>query len=342
METKKKLKFWGTVLPLPAAMLAETARQCEQMGLEGVWAPQLWGPPFLPLAAAAMATSRIKLGSGVALAFPRTPLETACAALDLDRISGGRTVLGIGPAVRAWNEDWHGVHYGKPIPHLRECVEITRRIIRQGHTGELGRWEGQYYKLDLSEFRTLAPPVRADIPIYIPAVFEAACRLAGEIADGLPGHPIWCEQWITERVVANLAKGLARGGRDRKNFDLNVWLFVAPGRDRRECIEDMRPTIVFYAKFAQYERYFAECGFGSEARAIQRACEAGDEAGMRRACTDAMVEKFALVGAIDDIRGAVQRISRFADSFSLVGPFYGVPVEKFAFYNRRIAEALYG
>ena len=56
------------------------------------------------------------------------------------------------------------MHYGKPIPHLRETVEVVRLIIRKGHTGELGKWAGEYYKLNLDRFKTLTPPVRPDIP----------------------------------------------------------------------------------------------------------------------------------------------------------------------------------
>lgn len=338
----KKHRYWGIVFPMPSAMLCEAARQCEALGLEGVWAPQLWSPGFIPLATAAAVTSRVKLGTGVVHAFSRSPLETACSALDLDLISGGRCVLGIGPTVRWWNEAWHGVQYGKPIPHLREAVEVIRLIIRKGHTGDLGRWRGQYYELDLERFQPLAPPVRGDIPIYIPAVYETACRLAGEVADGLPGHPIWAERWILDRVAPNVAKGIAKAGRKREEFDLNVWLFVAPGPDRRVCIEDARLTVAFYSSFTQYERYFAECGFGDEARAVAAAAQAKDTPAMLRACSDRMVETFALVGPVDGIRARLARIGEVADSFTLSVPFYGLPPEKLGEYNRRIAEAFYG
>lgn len=103
MTTKQR--YWGLLPPLPATALAEAAQQAEAMGLEGLWAIQLHGSAFLPLAGAAMVTIRLKLGTGVALAFTRSPLETACTALDLDLISGGRLVLGIGPTLRFFNED---------------------------------------------------------------------------------------------------------------------------------------------------------------------------------------------------------------------------------------------
>lgn len=337
----KQRRYWGLLPVMPAPVLAEITRQSEAMGLEGVWAPQLWSPPFLTLGAAAMVTERMKLGSGVALAFVRSPLETACAALDLDHLSQGRAVLGIGPSIRWWNEDWHGVRYGKPIPHLREVVHVIRTIIENGHTGELAELGGEYYKLNLSHFKTLTPPVRTKIPIYIPAVYETACRVAAEIGDGLPGHPIWCERWIRERVVPSVKKGLGKSGRKREDFDLNIWLFTAPGDDKRECIEDARLTTAFYAKFEQYRRYYAESGFEREAVAIHDAAQKGDENGMLAACPDDMVEHFCLVGPAADVRRRVDSIADVADSFTLCVPFYGLAPEKALAYNVRIAEAFY-
>src|SRR5713226_8016118 len=146
---KGNRRYWALISPFPAALLEQIVKQSEEMGLEGLWAPQLYGPPFLPLTAAAMASRKLKLGTGVALAFTRSPLETALSAIDLDIISAGRAVLGLGTSVRWWNEGWHGVTYGKPIEHLREIVRIVREIIAGAHTGHLGRIDGKYHSLDL-------------------------------------------------------------------------------------------------------------------------------------------------------------------------------------------------
>jgi probable F420-dependent oxidoreductase len=336
-----KRRYWGILPALPAPALAGVAKQCEAMGLEGVWAIQLWGPPFVTLGAAAMASSRLKLGSGVALAFTRSPLETAAAALDVDTISGGRMVLGLGPSVRWWNEQWFGVHYGKPIAHLREAITVVRMIIEKGHTGELGKWKGEYYSFDLDRFRALAPPVRPTIPIYLPALYETAMRVAGEIGDGLAPHPISSEQWILERIAPNLKKGLDKAGRKRSDFDLNVWLYVAPSEDRKQALAETRRTVIFYALHSQYEKYFAANGFGREARAIAEASRAHDESAMLRACTDAMVEKFAIVGRPDEVRRRIDRIAEVADSFTLCSPYVALAPERIGFYNEQIAKTFY-
>ena len=330
------------VVPLPGAILSQVARQAEDMGLEGLWAPQLYGPPFVPLAAAAMVTARVKLGSGVALAFTRSPLETALSAIDLDTISGGRAVLGLGTSLRWWNEDWHGVTYGKPLPHLREVVRLVRHIIAGAHSGELGRWDGEYHQLDLRGFKTQAPALRAHIPIYVPAVYEAAIRMAAEVADGLAGHPIWSERWVRQEVVENLKRGFAKAGRARGDFDLNIWAFVAIDADRRQAIEAMRGTVAFYASFAQYERFFAAHGFGEQARAIGAAASRNDTAGMLKATPDAMVDTFAIVGSVEDVRRRVEQLWEVADSLTLAAPFYFVDPGVTMAQQMAIAQAFYG
>ena len=337
----KKRRYWSVISPMPGPALAEVAKQSEAIGLEGLFVPQLFGSPFTTLAAAAMATSRVKLGSFVALAFVRSPLETASAAMDLDLISGGRAVLGIGPSVRWWNEDWYGVHYGKPIPHLREAITVVRMIIEKGHTGELGKFEGEYYKLDLDRFRTFGPPVRTHIPIYLPALYETAARVSGEIADGLVPHPICSTEWLLEKIAPSVDQGLKKKGRERRVFDLNVCPYVNPASTKKQAIEETRRTVIFYALHTQYEKYFAANGFGAEARAIAAASKAKDDAAMLKSCSDAMVEKFAIVGTPDEVRRGVERLDPIADSFTLCPPYAGLSPDKIGEIAGRIAQTFY-
>jgi probable F420-dependent oxidoreductase len=334
-------RYWAVCVPTDAAAMAAIAGGFEAAGLEGIWAIQLYGPPFVTLAAAAMATKRLKLGSGVALAFTRSPLETALAAIDVDTISAGRMVLGLGTSLRWWNESWHGVTYGKPIAHLREVIRIVREIIAGAHSGRLGRIQGEYHKLDLTGFMTLAPPVRSSIPIYVPAIFEKGVRLAGEIADGLAGHPIWSTRWLENEVKGNLDASLKKAGRKRSEFDLNVWAWVAIDADRRQAIADARATVAFYAGMEQYERYFAAHGFGAQARAAFDAARRGDMAAMTAAIPDEMVTTFAIAGTPDEVRERVDRMWRFADSLTLAPPAVGVDPAKLARYQSAIAAAFY-
>ncbi|WP_375197265.1 LLM class flavin-dependent oxidoreductase [Sphingobium sp.] len=333
---------WAQIVPMPGANLSALAQSYEAAGVEGVWAPQMFGAPFTTLAAVAPATQRIKLGTGIALAFVRSPLETACSAIDLDLISNGRMVLGLGSSAQSQIEGSFGSAYGKPLAHMREIVGMIRAVVARGHTGELTELAGDYHRLDLSHFRLLHKPVRSDIPIVLPAVFQKACAQAAEIADGLLGHPLWNDAWIEREVAAQIKAGLDRAGRARKGFSLNISIFTAISDDRREAIEDCRGTVAYYSQSPQYLRYFEEIGFGREASAIQAAFAQGDMAGMAAACSDEMVESIAVVGTVDEVRSRVARRAALADAITPVIPHYGLSPEKSAIYTQRIAETFYG
>ena len=334
-------RYWGIIPPQPAAQIIEAAQHAEAIGLEGLWGIQLPGPPFLPLATAAAGSQRLKLGTGISLAFTRSPFETALSALDLDVISGGRTVLGLGPSVRRFNENWHGVQYDPPLPRLREVVTLIRLVIEQGHTGSLGKWQGEYHTADFSELNILRPPVRPSIPIYLSALFTGSVRLAGEIADGLAGHPIWSPAWIREQVEPNLETGLKKANKTRQDFDLNIWAYVAINPDRRQAIADARGTVAFYSSIAQYEKYFAAQGFGQPARQAAEAAQRQDPKAMITAIPDEMIETFAVVGTPDEVRAKVDALWEVADSLTLLEPSFFLKGDQIRAYHTALEETVY-
>ena len=338
----RRKPVWAQMAPMPKAALVAAARAYEAAGVEGVWSPQLFGAPFGALSAVGAVTDRLKLGTGIALAFVRSPLETACSAIDLDLLSSGRCILGLGSSAESQVAGSFGSVYGKPLAHMREIVGLIRTIVAKGHTGELKRLDGEYHHLDLSNFRLLSPPIRPAIPIYLPAVFEKACEQAGEIADGLLGHPLWNDAWIHDRVPIHLRAGLDRGARSRCTLDLNLMVFTVVSNDRREALADARPTIAWYSQSPQYLRYFEAIGFGREAAAIQTAFARKDYQAMSNACSDAMVESIAIIGNADEVARRMEQRARDADSITPVVPHYDMSAHKVAEYARRIAEVFYG
>jgi len=333
--------YWQVVMATGADALTRIVREAEDAGLEGIWAPQIHSPPFVTLAAAAMVSKRIQLGTGIALAFTRSPVETALSALDLDTISGGRTVLGLGTSIRTFNEDVHGVVYGKPVAHLREVVKIVRAITTEGDKGKLGKFEGQYHRVDLSALRT-GKLVRDRIPIWLPPLFEPTVRLAGEVADGLTGHPVWSARWISNEVSRTLKDALSKAGRKRSDFKINLWIYTAINKDRQKAIDDARGTVAFYSQIAQYEKYFAAHGFGENARGVRAAAAGKDFAAMRKAVPDEMVTTFALAGTPDDVREQIEAYWKVADSITLTPPNAMLDGATQRAYQQAIAETFYG
>jgi alkanesulfonate monooxygenase SsuD/methylene tetrahydromethanopterin reductase-like flavin-dependent oxidoreductase (luciferase family) len=332
--------YWEIVGAMPAAELTQLMRRFEDMGLYGVWVPQLHAPPFPTMGAIAMVTTRLRIGSGIAFAFSRSPLETAMMALDIDRLSGGRTVLGLGTSVRTFNELAHGVTYGKPVEHLREVVESVRAIIERGNSGQLGMLAGEYHKLDLRGFKTGRKPVRPSIPIYVPALFKNTVLVAAKTADGLLGHPVWSLQAIVERSKM-LGDALTAAGRSRKEFHVNIWNYAAVSNDRKQAINDMRGTVAFYSSIAQYAKYYAVHGFGAQAQAVVEAAARNDTAAMLKAVPDEMVTTFAIAGTPDEARERVEKIWPHADSMTLSPPQYFVPSDRMTGYRDAIVNTFY-
>jgi probable F420-dependent oxidoreductase len=337
-----KHDYWDLVHAQPGAQLTEHLKRLEDFGITGVWGIQLHSPPFATLGAAAMATTRLKIGSGIALAFTRSPVETAMMALDLDRISDGRMVLGLGTSTRTVVEQIHGTTYGGPLAHLREVTEAVRAIIERGHTRELKTFRGKYYNADLAAFNfsTGRRPLRPSIPIWLSALFDKSIELAAQIGDGLMGHPMWSLQAM-QRARAKLVPILAERGRARPDFHVNLWNYVAIANDRQAAINDMRGTVAFYASIKQYEKFFAAEGFGAEARRANAAGSRGDVTVMIKAVPDEMVTTFAIAGTPDDVRERVSQLWQHADSLSLMPPQTVAPGQGQLNYHAAIEEHLY-
>ena len=338
-----KRPIWGVITPtVPPGVLAGQARLYEQAGIEGLFAPQVYGPPFVPLAAAAAVTTRVKLASGIALAFARSPFETAMAAIDLDRISGGRFTLGLGCSIRSWSEGFFGMPYGKPLEHMREVVELIRLIIAKAHTGELACFEGKYHGHDFSELQPPSPPLRADVPIWIAGLRGPLVSLAAEIADGVMGHAIWSTRWATNEGPEAIKRGLARAGKRRSDIEVNLWPLVMINNVRTDAINDSRSTIAFYAGMTQYEEYFAAHGFRKEAQRLQEGVKRGDYLGVAHLVPDEMVETFVICGPAAEVRKRIEPLWDVANSLCPVPAPYGLPAQKVLAYGGAIASTFYG
>ena len=335
-----KRRYWGFVPSGPAPLITAMAQQAEAQGLEGVFAAQVNSVPWVPLAAAAAVTERIGIASGIAIAAARSPFETAIAALDLDRLSGGRFTLGLGSSVQSWTCGVYGAPPYKPLTHLRETVAAVRHVVRGAHRG-LTPFEGEYYRADFAELQPAEEPVREEIPIWLAALRGPAVQLAAEVADGIMGHPMWSLDWAVEGIRPFVKKGLERSGRRREDVELNLWLWCAPGVDEASAIEDARPTVAFYAGVAQYESFFAAHGFRDEARRLQehvrqrQILEHGD------LVPDDMVRAFVICGKPDVVRERVERAWSVADSLVLIPPAYALAPEKMLHYMGEIAKLFY-
>ena len=315
----KPRRFDGSIGTGSAAELIDQAKRLEAQGVDTIWAAQLHQTPFVPLAAVAGATQRVQLGTAIALAFTRSPLETALTALDMDRITDGRFKLGLGAGVKRLNEQWHNVtDFGRPAPHVKEAVEVVRLLIERGARGGAVRYRGRYYQVDLRDWQPMYEPVRPRIPIYVAGVGEAMARVAGDVADGLLGHTVWSLPWLRDVIAPNIDLGLQRSGRSRADFDLAVSIPVSVSDDEAQARRDAASGVAFYASMLTYRQIFEWHGFDEEAERAhdiyrtQGWCDAVIDA-----VTDPMIDAFTIAGTLDQCRRQLEPYWACADSVRL-------------------------
>src|SRR6266853_994124 len=192
--------------PNPAEIV-ECVRLAEALGYESAWVAEgHGGDQFAVLAACAMQTSRIGLGTSITSVFVRTVPTIAMAAATLDHLSSGRFILGIGSSHKVQVEGEHGVPYAKPLTRVRESVEVIRQLLRDGRVHYVGE------SVHTDGFDLWFTPHRPEIPVYLSAVFPKMVALCGEIADGviLTRSTLATAAAVRER----LAEGAKRAGRD--------------------------------------------------------------------------------------------------------------------------------
>lgn len=321
-----------------ADLEAET-KQAEDAGVECVWAPELFRSSVTQAAYLAGKTERIGVATGIVWAFTRSPFILAVTALDIDEMSGGRFRLGLGAGVKRLNETWHNANYGKPAPHLREAIEATRLIMQGAGAGEPIRYEGDYYDIDIKGWVRPHPAPRESVPIYTAAVQAGMSRMAGDVADGLIGHPIQSLQWIDEVVVDAFETGLKRSGRDRSDFDYIPTVCCAIDDDEGRALDMARRTISFYATVKTYRPLWEMHGFGDAAAEAGAAFRRGDVAGVPKAIPDEMVETYCAAGPLDKVRRRVEATAERADGIFLTPPTYFISPEELSEYQRRLIEA---
>lgn len=298
-----------------ASEIVELVALAEELGYESAWVAEgHGGDQFAVLAACAIRTSRIRLGTAISSVFVRTAPTIAMAAATVDDLSGGRFVLGLGSSHKVQVEPEHGVTYEKPIDRLRETVGVVRALLRDGqvsHAGETVRVEN---------FDLWFAPHRPDLPVYVAAVFPKMTEVCGEIADGI----ILTRSTLKTgaEVRANLAAGAARAGRDAGAIAVTSLLPTAVAESREAALARMRPGLAFYAGFfPRYNRLIAAHGFAEEAAAVAEAWARGDRAAAEAAVSDAMVDATSVAGTPEQCRTRLDAYRSSGIDVPIISPF---------------------
>ena len=300
---------------LTATEIAQLAERAEALGYDSVWVAEgHGGDQFAILAACALRTRRIRLGTAISSVFVRTAPTIAMAAATVDELSGGRFVLGLGSSHRVQVGPEHGVEYAQPLERVRDTVRVVRTLLREREV----RHDGETVRIE--DFKLWFRPYRGDPPVYLSALFPKMMELTGEIADGV----ILTRSTLASAGAARerLAAGAVRAGRDPDAIEVTSLLPASVAADREAALAAARPGLAFYAGFfPRYNRLLAESGFAAEAAAVAAAWAAGDPAGAARAVTDEMIAATGIAGTPAQVRERLDAYRESGLDLPIISPF---------------------
>jgi probable F420-dependent oxidoreductase len=312
---------------LDLAMVPALAREVEELGYDGLASGETKNDPFLPLALGATTTSRLKLTTAVSIAFPRSPTVTAMMAWDIQAMSKGRFVLGLGTQVKGHIERRYGVSWAPPRARLREYIGALRAVWDCWQNRKPLNFAGKYYNLSLMvPLFDPGPIEHPNIPVQLAAVNDGMCRLAGELCQGIRPHPICTPKYIAEVMLPAVKQGAAKAGRELDRFDVIPSPLIATAPTKallQERIRDVRSRVAFYASTRSYRAVFEHHGWGDLVQELHRYSVEKRWEEMPQRIDDQVLDTIAVIGTYDQIAAKLkQRYGAVA-----TGIEFGIPLQ---------------
>lgn len=309
--------------------LEAAAAQAEADGFDGVLGVELAHDPFVSLALAARATERVRVTSSIAVAFARNPMNTAVLANDLQLVSEGRFVLGLGSQVKPHIERRFSMPWSHPARRMREYVQAVRSIQAAWETGERLSFKGEFYT------HTLMPPMFSPgpnpfghPPITVAAVGPLMTEVAGEVAEGVLAHTFTTRRYLTEVTVPALQRGRATAGRTDP-VEISLPAFVAVGSTPDElavATRAVKKQIAFYGSTPTYLPVLELHGWGAVHEQLHRGSVRGEWQAMGELITDEMLHEFAAVGSPTEVAAELRtRFGGLVQRLSFSAPYPVVP-----------------
>ncbi len=281
------------------------AREMEGMDASGLLFTEAGQVPWMMIAAAAMAAPSLDLSTGIAVAFPRSPMVTAQIASELARNTKGKFRLGLGSQVKPHIVRRYGVEFDKPAARMRDYVLAVKASLTAFRGEARLEHDGPFYQLNL-----LTPhwaPERhdyEDIKIDMSAVNPLMLKVTGEVADGLHVHPMHSMPYIENRVMPKLKEGTAKAGRSIDDIDLIVPVLAVAGdtpEERAVLVREAKSAIGFYGATPVYAFQFDDLGFEGTRLKLAEKLRAGDQEGLLDLVSEEILDHFALVARWDDM-----------------------------------------
>src|SRR5487761_1751835 len=310
-------------VPFDSSGHGASARRAEEEGYDGVWSAEVGHDPLLILAGAAGATSRLELGTGIAVAFARNPMNMAVLANDLQAFSKGRMLLGLGSQIKPHIEKRYSMTWSHPAPRMREYIEAMRAIWSAWHQGTKLAFRGDFYKHTLMTPMFDAGPNPYGPPkVFLAAVGTMMTQVAGEVADGLLAHGFTTARYMREVTIPALERGLAASGRSRDEFEISYPAMIVTGGDEEQmaaAVTAVKAQLAFCGSTPAYKPVLDLPGWGALQGELNRLSKRGDWVAMGEMVPDEVMHAFAVVGAPEDVPAEMAR--RYGDMVTRIS-FY--------------------
>lgn len=299
------------------------AREAETAGFGTVWTSELYNrSATIPMAILARETQNVRVGCNIAYGVGRTPLVWAAEARDLDELSGGRVIIGLGNGTPGMMENWHGVSGSTPAVRMEELVEVLRKLWRL-HEGPVHH-EGPFYRVHVEPTSDTPPPIQEHLPIWTAGVNPRMIRAAGRVADGLVGHPMFTASYVDTVVRPALETGARSVGRDATDITVMGILMCAVDEDVEAARRRIAYAISQYAASRVYDRLFAHHGWGDAQVEIRAAAKRRDVEALIRAVPDEAIDAIGVACPPSELAARVAERAATYDHLDLVAPAWGL------------------
>jgi probable F420-dependent oxidoreductase len=308
------------------ATAGATARSLEAAGYDGAWSAETSHDPFLPHVLAADATERIDLGTGIAVAFGRSPMTLANTAWDLQVQSEGRFLLGLGSQIKPHITKRFSMPWSSPAARMREMILAIRAIWDCWDGDGKLDFRGDFYTHTLmTPFFNPGPCPYGHPKVFLAAVGAKMTEVAGEVADGLLCHGFTTASYLQEATLPALETGLVNAGRPRSDLELSIPAFIVTGTNEVEMARSatgVRRQIAFYGSTPAYRPVLEHHGWGDLQDDLNRLSKQGEWDAMGDLIDDEVLDAFAVVAEPQDLAGALlARWRGLVDRISFYAPY---------------------
>jgi probable F420-dependent oxidoreductase len=310
--------------------IVQAVGDAEEAGYDGFWTAETSHDPFFPLVIAAEHSHEIELGTGIAVAFARNPMSMAMTANDLQLLSKGRFLLGLGSQIKPHITKRFSMEWSSPAARMREFVLAMRAIWDCWHNGTKLDFRGDFYTHTLmTPFFDPGPNEYGPPKVFLAAVGEKMTEVVGETCDGMLCHGFTTERYLREVTLPALARGLGRSGRSRVALELSLPAFVVTGTDDEEMAasaKGVRQQIAFYGSTPSYRPVLELHGWGGLQEELNGLSKQGDWAKMGELIDDEILQTFAVVGEPSTIAPELlRRFGDVVDRISFYAPYKSQP-----------------